>query len=130
MAIVEVAVQVNGEDVRRVVQRAEGLRRAGVQAMPVVIGEDWATLDTRERARVLGVTGKWVTTSRPAPGFSPATCAGWGAARGERRVEVARYGTQTDVFLRQRGGCLVHDAVATEVVLITSVEKPPIPVAV
>jgi hypothetical protein len=58
MAIVEVAVQVNGEDVRRVVQRAETLRRGGVQAMPVVIGESWATLDTRERARVLGVDWK------------------------------------------------------------------------
>jgi hypothetical protein len=58
LAIAEVAVQVNGEDVRRVVQRAETLRRGGAQAMAVVIGESWATLDTRERARALGVDWK------------------------------------------------------------------------
>jgi hypothetical protein len=58
LAIAEVAVQVNGEDVRRVVQRAETLRRGGAQAMAVVIGESWATLDNRERARALGVDWK------------------------------------------------------------------------
>jgi len=58
LAVVEVSVQVNGEDVRRVVQRAETLRRGGVQAVAVVIGESWATLDTRERAHTLGVDWK------------------------------------------------------------------------
>jgi archaellum component FlaC len=67
VAIVEVAIQVNGEDVRRVVQRAETLRRGGVQAMAVVIGENWATLDTHERAQALGVD--WKVGADLSPGF-------------------------------------------------------------
>jgi hypothetical protein len=67
VAIVEVAVQVNGEDVRRVVQRAETLRRGGVQAMAVVIGENWATLDTHEQAQALGVD--WKVGADLSPGF-------------------------------------------------------------
>jgi hypothetical protein len=58
LVIVEVSLQVNGEDVNRARQRAETLRRGGAQAMAVVIGDDWATLDTQERARVLGVDWK------------------------------------------------------------------------
>jgi hypothetical protein len=58
LAVVEAAVQVNGEDVRCAVQRAETLRRGGTQAVAVVIGESWATLDTRERAHTAGVAWK------------------------------------------------------------------------
>jgi hypothetical protein len=58
LAIVEVSVQVNGEDVRRVVQRAETLRRGNVQAIAVVIGESRATPDTHEHARALGAEWK------------------------------------------------------------------------
>jgi hypothetical protein len=58
LAVVETAVQVNGEDVSRAAQRAGTLRRSGSQAMAVVIGERWATLDTQERARALGVDWK------------------------------------------------------------------------
>lgn len=58
LAIVEIGLQVDGEDVRRATQRARTLRRAGAQAAAVVIGEAWATLDTRERARALGVDWK------------------------------------------------------------------------
>jgi hypothetical protein len=67
LAIVEVSVQVNGEDVRQVVQRAETLRRGGLQAMAVVIGESWATPDTHERARALGV--EWKVGDDLSPGF-------------------------------------------------------------
>jgi hypothetical protein len=58
LAVVEASVQVNGEEVRRAVQRAETLRRGGAQAVAVVIGEHWATLDTRKRAHTLGVAWK------------------------------------------------------------------------
>jgi hypothetical protein len=58
LAVVEVSVQVNGEDVRRAILRAETLRRGGAQAVAVVIGESWATLDTRERAHTSGIAWK------------------------------------------------------------------------
>jgi hypothetical protein len=58
LAIVEISLQVNGEDVHRATQRARTLRRAGAQAVAVVIGDAWATLDTQERARALGVEWK------------------------------------------------------------------------
>jgi hypothetical protein len=58
LAVVEVSVQVNGEDVRRAIRRAETLQRVGTQAVAVVIGESWATPDTRERAHTLGVAWK------------------------------------------------------------------------
>ena len=58
VAVVEIAVQVNGEDVRRAVQRAKTLQQGGTQAMAMVIGENWATPDTRERARTLGIDWK------------------------------------------------------------------------
>jgi len=38
VAVVEIAVQVNGEDVRRAVQRAKTLQQGGAQAMAMVIG--------------------------------------------------------------------------------------------
>src|SRR5215475_12861224 len=58
VAVVEIAMQVNGEDVRRAVQRAKTLQQGGAQAMAMVIGESWATPDTRERARTLGIDWK------------------------------------------------------------------------
>jgi hypothetical protein len=58
VAVVEIAMQVNGEDVRRAVQRAKTLQQGGAQAMAIVIGESWATPDTRERARTLGIDWK------------------------------------------------------------------------
>jgi hypothetical protein len=58
LAVVEVSVQVNGENVRRAILRAETLRRGGAQAVAVVIGESWATLDSRERAHTAGIAWK------------------------------------------------------------------------
>lgn len=58
VAVVEASVQVNGEDVRRARLRAETLRQAGVDALPIVIGEEWATPDSRELAEQEGVAWK------------------------------------------------------------------------
>ena len=58
LAVVEVSLQVDGDDITRVTQRTNTLRRGGSQAMAIVIGEDWATRDTQERARALKVDWK------------------------------------------------------------------------
>ena len=49
VAVVEVSVQVDGEDVARAGRRADTLRQAGAQALAVVIGEAWAP-EAREQA--------------------------------------------------------------------------------
>jgi hypothetical protein len=67
VAVVEIAVQVNGEDVRRAVQRAKTLQQGGAQAMAMVIGESWATPDTRERTRTLGID--WKVSADLSEGF-------------------------------------------------------------
>jgi hypothetical protein len=50
VAVVEISLQVNGYDVLRVDKRAETLRRAGVQALAVVLGRGWASVDARVEA--------------------------------------------------------------------------------
>ena len=67
VAVVEIAMQVNGEDVRRAGQRAKTLQQGGAQAMAMVIGENWATPDTRERARTLGID--WKVSTDLSEGF-------------------------------------------------------------
>lgn len=57
-AVVEVGVQVDMNDVERAALRAETLRQAGLQAMPMVIGEGWARYDTRDLAAQKGVEWK------------------------------------------------------------------------
>ncbi|MFN4034290.1 MAG: hypothetical protein ACK4ME_11865, partial [Fimbriimonadales bacterium] len=42
VAVVEASLKVNGEDIRRAWLRAETLREAGVDAVPCVIGDEWA----------------------------------------------------------------------------------------
>jgi hypothetical protein len=49
VAVVEVSVQVDGEDVARAGRRADILRQVGAQALAVVIGEAWAQ-EAREQA--------------------------------------------------------------------------------
>ncbi|GIV05653.1 MAG: hypothetical protein KatS3mg016_1228 [Fimbriimonadales bacterium] len=51
----EISIKVDRLDVVRAKQRAELLRRAGVNAIPVVIGDDWAMDETRELAQSEGV---------------------------------------------------------------------------
>ena len=50
LAVVEISIQLNGQDVARAARRVATLRQAGAQALAVVIGEDWATPDSRDRA--------------------------------------------------------------------------------
>jgi len=50
-AVVEVSLQVDRYDVHRVAQRAGTLRRSGALVTAFVIGEQWATDDTREEAQ-------------------------------------------------------------------------------
>ncbi len=58
VAVVEVALKVNRRDVLRARQRADTLRRAGVDAIPVVIGEVWATATTKRLAEQNSV--EWI----------------------------------------------------------------------
>lgn len=67
LAVVEVSVKVNGEDVLRATRRAATLRQAGAAVTAVVIGEEWATTETREHAQALGV--EWKIGSDLSPGL-------------------------------------------------------------
>lgn len=58
IAVVEVSLKVNGEDVRRALKRSKTLRSVGVDGFPVVIGEDWTSIEVREYARENGV--EWI----------------------------------------------------------------------
>ncbi|MCS7208923.1 MAG: hypothetical protein NZ874_05050 [Fimbriimonadales bacterium] len=51
----EVSVKVDASDILRARQRADTLRRAQVDAIPIVIGEDWANEELREIAQQQGV---------------------------------------------------------------------------
>ena len=67
IAVVEISVQVNGDDVVRAARRAATLRRAGAPALAVVIGDDWALSDARERALARQV--EWKVGSDLSEGF-------------------------------------------------------------
>ncbi len=67
VAVIEVSLKVNGLDVLRARQRAETLRRAGVNAMPVVIGEEWAHPESRQLAQQEGV--EWMVAKEISPGL-------------------------------------------------------------
>ena len=58
VAVIEVSIKVNGRDVRRAVKRAQTLRAVGVDAFPIVIGQEWATPDTQFDAQREGVEWK------------------------------------------------------------------------
>ncbi|MBI4641252.1 MAG: hypothetical protein HY731_11190, partial [Candidatus Tectomicrobia bacterium] len=67
MAVVEISLQVNGQDVVRAARRTDTLRRGGAQALAVVIGENWATLDAEDQAVARQV--EWKVGSRLSEGF-------------------------------------------------------------
>jgi len=50
VAVVEISLQVDGYDVIRASRRAQTLRNAGIQAIGVVIGRDWANPDAYDAA--------------------------------------------------------------------------------
>jgi hypothetical protein len=58
IAVVEISRVVDDTDVNRAVERAEVLRRAGADVIPMVIGELWNDDDTRKWARAQGVAWK------------------------------------------------------------------------
>jgi hypothetical protein len=55
VVVAEISVKVDNSDVRRAHLRAQTLRKAGVDAFGVVLGEDWADPTCRELAERLGV---------------------------------------------------------------------------
>jgi hypothetical protein len=67
LAVVEVALQIHGDDVRRAARRAGTLQQAGATALAVVIGEDWLTGETRDRALTAGV--EWKVGAELSEGF-------------------------------------------------------------
>jgi hypothetical protein len=62
----EISIKVDRLDVVRAKRRAQQLRRAGVNAMPVVIGNEWAMDETRELARSEEV--EWVIAGQYSEG--------------------------------------------------------------
>jgi hypothetical protein len=67
VAVVEVSVKINGEDVLRATRRAATLRQAGAAVTAVVVGEEWATTETRAHAHALGV--EWKVGADLSPGL-------------------------------------------------------------
>ena len=57
-AVAEVSIEVDSGDVMRAARRADTLRRAGVQAVGVVIGEDWTSPAARQQAEAYSVLWK------------------------------------------------------------------------
>jgi len=65
--VTEVSLKVDAQDVRRAVARAHTLRKVGVDAVPAVIGREWATPDTQTLAQQAGV--EWMVDGELSPGF-------------------------------------------------------------
>ena len=67
VAIIEVSLQVDRQDVSRAERRANTLKRSGAHAIAVVIGEHWATPEAREQAQVRQV--EWKVDADLSEGF-------------------------------------------------------------
>jgi hypothetical protein len=65
--VVEVSAKVDRDDVDRAYARASTLRRAGIDAVPVVIGDKWTSERTRARAEMRGV--EWYVGKTLSEGF-------------------------------------------------------------
>jgi len=65
--VVEVSVKVDRNDVNRAYERANTLRRAGVDAVPVVIGEEWTSDTVKDLAQSLTV--EWYVQKKLSEGF-------------------------------------------------------------
>lgn len=61
----EVSIKVDRLDVLRARRRAQSLREVGINAIPVVIGEDWAVQETYELAQLEGV--EWFVRGNMSP---------------------------------------------------------------
>ncbi|MCS6920125.1 MAG: hypothetical protein NZM28_10170, partial [Fimbriimonadales bacterium] len=60
-------LKVSANDVRRAIARARTLQQVGVDATPVVIGEEWGTPDTEALAQQEGV--EWYVRGGLSKGF-------------------------------------------------------------
>lgn len=67
VVVAEVSLRVDAEDVRRARGRADTLRNLQVPAIPVVIGDEWATTDAQAIAMQEGV--EWMVGRGLSPGF-------------------------------------------------------------
>ena len=67
VAVVEISLKVNGRDVLRASRRAEVLSSIGVNAFPVVIGEDWAGSAAKAMAEERRV--EWMIAGMPSEGL-------------------------------------------------------------
>jgi len=67
VVVAAVSHKVNGQDVRRARLRANTLLAVGIQAIPVVIGEEWATPESQALAQEEGV--EWMVGSGVSQGF-------------------------------------------------------------
>lgn len=67
VVVAEVSLKVDAEDVRRARGRADTLRNLQVPAIPVVIGDEWATTDAQAVAMQEGV--EWMVGRGLSPGF-------------------------------------------------------------
>ena len=65
--VVEVSVKVDRNDVNRAYERANTLRRAEVDAVPAVIGEEWSSEAVKSLAQSLGV--EWYVQKKLSEGF-------------------------------------------------------------
>jgi hypothetical protein len=65
--VVEIGVKISRDDVKRAAARAELLRRAGVNATPAVIGEEWGLPDVQALAQQEGV--EWFVGDGLSQGF-------------------------------------------------------------
>ena len=67
VAVVEIGVKISRDDVNRAKARANTLRQAGIDAFPVVIGEEWGTPDVEALAQTEGV--EWYVRGGLSAGF-------------------------------------------------------------
>jgi len=65
--VVEVSLKVDASDIHRARQRADTLRKVGINAMPAVLGEEWATPETQALAQQEGV--EWMVGGGLSQGF-------------------------------------------------------------
>ncbi|MCX7925830.1 MAG: hypothetical protein N2554_08485, partial [Fimbriimonadales bacterium] len=67
VVVAEISIKVNGVDVLRAKRRAETLRKAGVDAIPAVIGREWAHAETPALAEQEGV--EWAVEGKYSDGL-------------------------------------------------------------
>ncbi len=68
VAVVEISLKANGEDIMRAKKRADFLKSLGIDAVPIIISKEWAIKETTEElARRENV--EWLIGGAPSNGF-------------------------------------------------------------